>query len=174
MKKIIIWLTILGLVGIFGLAASAQNVSTLVSGYSSTWSRAKQDQSVVFGAQAGGVLVATYSFNFDGAAATNIDLDVYMPSNAVVYDGIIDVITPVEPHAATNTVRLTLETGGDVLAATTNLGYAAGFYDTIPAGTAATAFQTTARRQLTMQTAGATPTGGVFKVFLVWFQSFAQ
>lgn len=117
---------------------------------------------------------AVYDFATDGGGTGTITLrsaasDLSgnsVPSGAVVLGGYVDVSIAVV--SATGTVALTLESAGDILAATGQAGLTVGRKSIIPAFTGASTVKTTAVRSLTMTIATAALTAGQFTVTLLY------
>jgi len=166
-------LTTLAMIALVALGVSlfAYSQSVAVREASGVWSRAYQNQSATYGRA--GWYVATYAFAKDGGATGNIDLDIEVPDNFIVTDGLIDVIAPVLPGGTGYTNAITLQTAGDILAAATNTMIAVELQQTVPAGTAATSIKLTDDRTLYLVrgTTGAI-TSGCFNVYLKGYQSF--
>lgn len=119
--------------------------------------------------QLGGEVKATYDFAVHGGAVGDIPLDLDLPPNAVVYDGLVDVITaPTSGGAAT--VALKIEGAADLLAATA-ISSVTGQLDTVPNGAAANAVKTTDTRTLTVTVATAALTAGKMNIFLKYYLS---
>lgn len=118
----------------------------------------------LFTPELGGIAKATYDVVSHGGAVGNISLDLKLPDNAIVYDGLIDVIeAPTSGGSAT--VAVTIEGAADLLAATA-ISAVTGQLDTVPDGTAANAVKLTADRMLTVTVATATLTAGKFHIYL--------
>ena len=123
----------------------------------------------LFAPQLGGIVKATYDFSAHGGAIGDVALDLKLPDNAIVYQGLIDVITdPTSGGSAT--VALKIEGTADLLAATA-IASVTGQLDTIPDGTATNAVKLTAERTLTVTVATAALTAGKFHVYLSYFLS---
>lgn len=123
----------------------------------------------LFTPQLGGEVKATYDFAVHGGVVGDIPLDLDLPANAVVYDGLIDVVTaPTSGGSAT--VALKLEGTADLLAATA-IASVTGQLDTVPDGAGANAVKTTAKRTLTVTVATAALTAGKMNIFLKYYLS---
>ncbi|NEQ52171.1 MAG: hypothetical protein F6K11_18860 [Leptolyngbya sp. SIO3F4] len=123
----------------------------------------------LFTPQLGGIVKATYDFAQHGGDVGDIALDLKLPNNAIVYQGLIDVVTdPTSGGSAT--VALKIEGAADLLSATA-IASVTGLLDTTPDGTATNAVKTTAERTLTVTVATAALTAGKFHVYLVYFLS---
>ena len=167
MKKSLLIITMV-IVG-FASLAQAQSRAVLESTYSPPYVKAYQSQSAWVG-EKGRVRwdMATYSFDRQGGtgnASGLIDLGIVIPDNAVVVDGLIDVIEATLPTTAE--ISLQLNAANDILGVTSNM--TAGIVATVPVGTAAAAVKMTADRRLYMATPTGTLTQGIFKI---WIKSY--
>lgn len=118
----------------------------------------------------GGCTITEYDFSTDGGAVGDINLSATLPKDAIVYDGMIDVITdPTSGGAAT--IALRYESAGDVLAATA-IGSVTGQVKTVPDNSAANCIKLTAKRDLIMTVATAALTAGKLVVVLKYFESY--
>ena len=123
----------------------------------------------IFAPDLGGVVKATWDFAEHGGAIGDIELDLKLPENAVVYGGIVDVVTdPTSGGAAT--IALKIESAADLLAPTL-LALATGQLDIIPSGLAATVVKTTVERTLALTVGVSALTAGKLSVFLFYFLS---
>ena len=123
----------------------------------------------LFTPQLGGIVKATYDFAVHGGAVGDNPIDLKLPGNAIVYNGMIDVVTdPTSGGAAT--VALKIEGAADLLAATA-IASVTGQVDTIPNGTAANAVKLTEERTLAVTVATAALTAGKMNIFLEYFLS---
>lgn len=114
-----------------------------------------------------GVAKVTYDYAVHGGAVGDISLDLVLPSGAIVYDGIVDVLTaPLSGGSAT--VALKIQSSADLLGATAKASFT-GMLDLVPAGTAATALKLTADRTLKVTVATAALTAGKFNVYIKYF-----
>lgn len=111
----------------------------------------------------------TYDFDVHGGAVGDIALDCTVPDNAVILDGIVDVLTPPTSGGAA-TVALKVEGAADLLGATA-IASVTGLVDTVPNGTAANAIKTTADRVVTVTVAVAALTAGKMNIFFRYFIS---
>jgi hypothetical protein len=119
--------------------------------------------------QLGGIIKATFDYAEHGGAVGDIALDLKLPDNAIVYQGLIDVVTdPTSGGSAT--VALKIEGSADLLAATA-IASVTGQLDTVPDGTAANVVKLTAERTLTVTVTTAALTAGKFHVYLTYFLS---
>ena len=117
----------------------------------------------------GGIAKATYDFSVHGGSIGDIEIGLKFPANAIVYQGLIDVVTdPTSGGSAT--VALKIEGAADLLAATA-IASVTGQMDTVPDGTATNVVKTTAERTLTVTVATAALTAGKFHVYLLYFLS---
>lgn len=117
----------------------------------------------------GGTVKATYDFAVHGGAVGDIALDLKLPANAIVYDGLIDVVTtPTSGGSAT--VALRIEGTADLLAATA-IASVTGQVKPTTDGTAGNAIKLTAERTLMATVATASLTAGKMHIFLTYFLS---
>ncbi len=117
-------------------------------------------------------LAFEYDFAEDGGGVGFHNLDVEVPPNLLVFDGVLDVIDPfLSGGAATFEIRL--EAADDILA-TGNLAAngGIGLHDVVPDGTAANAVRTTVARQLYINIRVAALTAGKLIGFLRCFRGF--
>ncbi len=123
------------------------------------------------GLMAVGLAVATYDFAVDGGAVGAHGLGVTIPDNAIILDGMVDVITTCTTAGAdAGTMAIHVEGANDIVAAIAvsdvSNPWDAGLHAIVPLGTAATAVKTTAAREITATIAGQEFTAGKFVVFL--------
>lgn len=137
------------------------------------WIAQKQDMSVTWPGGAMGTTIAMYSFKYDGGAVGNIDLDVAVPTNALVYDVRIDTVKPILPGGPGYTNAITMNSAGDILAATTNSMITVGTIAGIPQS-AATAVYATAQRELYLARSGGAITSGVVMIYLDWVRTLTR
>jgi hypothetical protein len=114
---------------------------------------------------------ATYDFAVNGGAIGAIDSGVTIPDNAIILDGLVDVITTCTTEGEdAGTMAIHVEGADDIVAAVAVSDSAnpwdAGLHDIKPVGTAATAVKTTAARKITFTIAGQAFTAGKLVVFL--------
>lgn len=116
------------------------------------------------------VATATYDFAEHGGAVGAIDLGVTIPDNAIVLDGMVDVLTTLTSSTDAATVALSVEGADDIVAAIAiddvSAPWDAGLQAIVPLGTAATAVKTGAARAVTATIAEEAVTAGKFVVFL--------
>lgn len=105
--------------------------------------------------------------NVAGGTVATHDTGMNLPDNAIIMQGIVDVITPTLP--LTSTVALNANSAADMLAATTNFN-SVGIKACIPVDTAASAVKLTAARDFTYTVAVGTVTQGVVRVYLKYYQ----
>jgi len=163
MKKILS--SIIALAVLAGVAVAQEGFSTNTAVYTKEKPILSTGLPELAERKTAGWYVGTYDYALDGGAVGDIALDCVVPDNFIVYDGLIEVVTPVTP--VTNMCSLKLNAAGDILAASTNLS--ATLVDTIPVGTAATAVKMTADRTLTVTFTSAA-TAGKFRVWLYGHQ----
>jgi len=116
------------------------------------------------------VATATYDFAVDGGAVSAIGLGVTLPDNAIMLDGMVDVVTTLTSAGDTATVAIHAESANDLVTAVAiNDGgnpWDAGLHAIIPLGTAASAVKLTAAREITATIAVEDVTAGKFVVFV--------
>lgn len=117
----------------------------------------------------GGIVKVVYDFDTHGGAVGANPINFKLPANAIILDGLVDVITaPTSGDLAT--VALTLESAGDLLAATA-IADVTGQLNLVADGTAANAVKTTAERTLAVTIATAALTAGKMNIFIRYFLS---
>lgn len=114
-----------------------------------------------------GIAKATYDFDKHGGAIGDISLELVLPNGAIIYDGVVDVLTaPTSGGSAT--VALKLQSSADLLGATA-IASVTGLLNLIPASAVASAFKLTADRTLKVTIATAALTAGKFNVYVQYF-----
>lgn len=117
--------------------------------------------------QFGGYVKATYDFAELGGAVGDITLSLKLPAGALVYNGLVNVLTnPTSGGSAT--VALKIEGSADLLAATA-ISSVTGQIDLVPDGTAANVVALTEERSLTVTVATAALTAGKMDIYLQYF-----
>ena len=117
------------------------------------------------------VASATYDFAVDGGAISAIDLGVTLPDNAIILDGMVDVITTLTTAGAdAGTIALHANAADDIVTAIavsdgTN-PWDEGLRAIKQLGTSTTVTKLTAARAITATIAGQAVTAGKFVVFL--------
>jgi len=114
--------------------------------------------------------MATYDFDVDGGDTGDIALGVTIPDNAIIIDGLLDIITPCVSVSDNGTIALKAQTAGDLLD-TVDADTLSGVEALIPVGTAATAIKLTAARELTLTIATNDLTAGKFIVLVMYIMS---
>jgi len=112
---------------------------------------------------------ATYDFAVNGGAISAIPLAATVPDNAVILDGMVDVVTTLTSATDAATIALSVEGADDIVTAVailTATDWDAGLRPIKPLGTSATAIKTTAARAITATIAVEAVTAGKFVVFL--------
>lgn len=112
---------------------------------------------------------ATYDFAADGGSISAIDLGVNIPDNAVIIDGVVDVITTLESATDAATIAIHVEGADDIVSAvaiSAATDWDAGLHDIVPDGTAANIVKTTAAQAITATIAVEAVTAGKFEVLL--------
>jgi len=114
----------------------------------------------------------TYDFDEHGGAIGNIDLETVLPDNAIVLDGMVDVITTFTTAGGdAGTIAITMGAQAANLIVTavavgTGTPWDEGLHDIIPVGTAATAVKLTAARAVRIVIGGQVVTAGKLVGFL--------
>lgn len=120
---------------------------------------------------------ARYDFSVHGGAVGTINLDdengkdVVIPSGAIIWSGVIDILTGMTSAGGTGTIALTSNSAGDLKAAV-DADTLSGRVAIIPVGSAATCIKLTADRTITASIATEALTAGKFDVYL--FYMFPQ
>lgn len=115
-----------------------------------------------------------WDFAVQGGAVGTLNLlddmgnDCILPSDAIVVNGTIDVLTGMTSAGGAGTVALGLNTNVDIKAAV-DADTLSGLVATIPVGTAATSVKLTAQRQLKLTIAVEALTAGKIAVFLQYY-----
>ena len=112
-----------------------------------------------------GLITAEYDFAKHGGAVGAIPIDQKIPAGAIVTGGLVKVFTALTSGGAA-TVAVSLESAGDVKAATAIATLTPGLHDVAPDGTAANSFETTQERTVTVEVGTADLTAGRFLVLL--------
>ena len=112
-----------------------------------------------------------YDVAVDGGTVAAHALDVSVPEDTIVLDGIIEILRGFRSGGAA-TLKIALETDQDVLASTALGSLTEGLKDIKPVGTAATAIKTTATRTPTVTIGTAAMTEGVLVGFLRCVRGF--
>lgn len=116
----------------------------------------------------GGTAKVTYDFDVHGGAVGSIELPLELPDNAIIWDGVADVVTaPTSGGSAT--IALGMNTTTDLKGATAIASWT-GLVALIPVGTAASAVKLTAARTLTLTIGTAALTAGLINFFLKYFE----
>ena len=118
------------------------------------------------------VAKAQYDFEVLGGEQSTISLGVALPDNAIVLDGIVEVVTVADSDGAA-TVAVQIEGADDLIAATAFDGApwsTTGLKAIIPDGTAAKALKLTAARNISVVIGTADLKAGKFNVWLRWLQ----
>ncbi len=116
----------------------------------------------------------TYDFDAQGGAQGNITLvGTPLPSKAIVWDGVVDVITPPVGGGASVAVS-TSQGANDLISAAAVAGApwsTAGSKALVPVGTAAASIKLTADRAPIAVISGADLTAGKFNLFIEYYLS---
>lgn len=155
-----------------GVTATAAELNT-TDGVTATYSEINSlDDSAAFvrGLSRVRLASAPYDFAIHGGAISAIDLSVEIPDNAIILDGMVDVITTLTSTTDAATVAVSVEGADDMVAAIAisdvSNPWDVGLRAIVPLGTAATAVKTTAARAVTVTIATEAVTAGKFIVFL--------
>lgn len=170
MKKSIAFLSCLAVLA--GIALVAYSQSDLTTNTAYPWTAAYQSESAGIPEASKhkvGWASVTYSVARHTGAVGAKSIGVVIPDNAVVMQGVIDVMTAILPVASTNAIHL--QTANDILTAGTNVLDSTGIKACTPVDTAASAIKMTADRTLTLTTTGNAITQGVFKIWIKYYQS---
>jgi hypothetical protein len=115
--------------------------------------------------------IGEYDFAVDGGAIGTITLrgsgHAPIPNGSIILSGVVEVLTTLT-SGGSETTAFTVESAGDILAATAVASMGAGLKSVVPAGTGVTAIKTTAERAVTMTIAVATLTAGKLRVRLLY------
>lgn len=120
--------------------------------------------------------VAKFSYDFSKQGGTEGDITLAgepLPKNAIVWDGVVDVITPLEGVGATAAVS-TSQSADDLIAAAAISGApwsTAGSKALVPVGDAANSIKMTAERAPKLVIASADLTAGKFNLFIEYYLS---
>ena len=120
---------------------------------------------------------ARYDFSVHGGAVGTINLDdedgnnIVLPSGAIIWDGVIDILTGMTSTGNNGTIALDSNAAGDLKAAV-DADTLSGRVATIPVGTAAASIKLTADRTLTVTIATNPLLTGKFDLYL--FYMFPQ
>ena len=121
--------------------------------------------------------VAKFQFDFaslGGAQGTiNLSGDA-LPIGAIIYGGVIDVITALADAGGGASASLNVEAANDLVSVTVIAGApwsTTGIKAVVPVATAGTSIKLTAARNVTITITTADLTAGKFNVFLLYFRS---
>ena len=117
-----------------------------------------------------GIAKATYDFAVHGGTAGAIGLGVYIPDNAIIWDGCADIITAFVSTGGAGTVALHLQSANDLINAV-DADTLSGVEALVVDGTAANAFKLTAKRELTLTIASQNMTAGKATFFIHYMLS---
>ena len=125
------------------------------------------------GAQFKGIAKFQYDYNVHGGlvSAINITGDP-LPDGAIVYGGVLDVITALTGAGAT--VALSINAANDLVSAAAISGApwsTTGLKAIVPIATAATSIKLTAERYVVATITGAVLTAGKFNLTIIYFRS---
>jgi hypothetical protein len=130
---------------------------------------------VIEGAKYRQVAKYTYDFDQQGGTMGNITLiGETLPDDAIVFDGFVDVITPLAGAGGTTAALSTSQAANDLITAAAVSGApwsSAGLKAIVPVGTVATAIRTTAARAPILVIGTHDLTAGKFHLFIQFFIS---
>ena len=128
---------------------------------------------IIEGAIARGVAKFTYDFDAQGGAVGDIVLQgTPLPDNAIIWDGVVDVITPLT--GGTTVAVTTAQSANDLITAAADTGApwsTAGTKAIVPVGTQAASIKLTAARAPKIVVTVADITAGKFNLFVEYYLS---
>ena len=129
---------------------------------------------IIEGAQSRGVAKFSYDFDIEGGAQGDIILrGTPLPSKAIVWDGVVDVITALVGVGASAAVS-TAQAANDLITAAAVAGApwsTTGSKAVVPVGTAAASIKLTADRAPKLVVSAADLTAGKFNLFIEYYLS---
>jgi len=130
---------------------------------------------IIEGAKSRGVAKFTFDFAVQGGTVGDIVLNGDpLPSKAIVWDGVVDILTPLTDGSDGTSALSTAQSANDLISDTANSGApwsSTGLKAIVPVGTQATAIKLTAERKPKLVVAGHDLTAGKFNLFLQYFLS---
>lgn len=130
---------------------------------------------IIEGAQQRGVAKFSYDFDVEGGAVGDITLrGTPLPSKAIVWDGVVDVITPLTGGAGATAAVATPQSANDLITAAAVGGApwsTTGSKALTPVGTAAASIKLTAERKPKLTVAVNDLTAGKFNLFIEYYLS---
>lgn len=130
---------------------------------------------IIEGAVSRGVAKFSYDFDQQGGASGDITLaGTPLPDNAIVWDGVVDVITPLTSGGSGTAAVSTAQAANDLITAAVVSGSpwsTAGSKAIVPVGTAAASIKMTAARAPKLVIAVADLTAGKFNLFIEYYLS---
>jgi hypothetical protein len=130
---------------------------------------------IIEGAIARGVAKFSYDFAVQGGVLGDITLaGTPLPKNAVVWDGVVDVITPLTGGAGATAAVSTAQSANDLITAADITGApwsTAGSKALTPVGTAAASIKMTADRAPKLVIGTGALTAGKFNLFIKYYLS---
>lgn len=130
---------------------------------------------IIEGARQRGVAKFSYDFSARGGAVGDIVLaGTPLPKNAIVWDGVVDVITPLTGGAGATAAVSTAQSANDLITAADVTGApwsTAGSKALVPVGTAAASIKMTADRSPKLVIATNDLTAGKFNLFIEYYLS---
>jgi hypothetical protein len=130
---------------------------------------------IIEGSQARGVAKFSYDFDVSGGAVGDITLvGTPLPDNAIIWDGVVDVITPLTAVGGATAAVSTSQAANDLITAAAVAGApwsTAGSKAIVPVGTAAASIKLTANRAPKLVIATDDLTAGKFNLFIEYYLS---
>lgn len=130
---------------------------------------------VIEGAESRGVAKFSYDFDAQGGVAGDIILaGTPLPKNAIVWDGVVDVITPLTGAGGTTAAVTTAQSANDLITAAAVSGSpwsTAGSKAIVPVGDAANSIKMTADRAPKLVIGTHDLTAGKFNLFIEYYLS---
>jgi len=130
---------------------------------------------IIEGAESRGVAKFSYDFDQRGGAVGDIVLaGEPLPDNAIIWDGVVDVITPLTSGGSGTGAVSTAQSANDLITAAAVSGApwsTAGSKAIVPVGTAAASIKMTADRAPKLVIAVADLTAGKFNLFIEYYLS---
>jgi|GEM_PF-6808961 hypothetical protein len=130
---------------------------------------------IIEGSKARGVAKFTYDFDSQGGVSGDIVMQgTPLPKNAIVWDGVVDVITVPESGGGATIAVTTAQSANDLITAAAIAGApwsTAGSKALVPVGTAAASIKLTADRAPKIVIGTADLTKGKFNLFIEYYLS---
>ncbi len=130
---------------------------------------------IIEGAQQRGVAKFSYDYDVEGGATSTITLrGTPLPKNAIVWDGVVDVITALTSATSATAAVTTSQSANDLITAADVSGApwsTTGSKALVPVGTAAASIKMTAERKPAVVIGTGTLTAGKFNLFIEYYLS---